>query len=130
MFRTECSVRNSMCGLQLLMTRGQACNYCFVCDCQNNWEPPNEDQSAQTKDQSPTDTTAAEKKELIEVSQQSHSKNESGGRTEVSVDGLLPPGGSNTTQPQDEAMNVESIPNRNSNDSPNLPKMAKVQMSV
>lgn len=68
--------------------------------------------------------------EIIEVSQQSRSKEESEGRTEVAVGGLDPPVGSNTTQPQDEAMNVESICERNSADSTDLPQIAKVQMSI
>lgn len=72
--------------------------------------------------------TVAEKKELIEASQQSQSTKESGGRNEVSVGGLIPPGGSNTTQPQDETMNVESVSKANSAESTHLPNMAKVQM--
>lgn len=101
-----------------------------ICGCQNNWEPQSEDQAAQTKDQSPTDTTVAEKKELTEVSQQSPSKKESGGGSEVSVGGYDPPGGNTTTQPQDDAMNVELNSKRNSADCTHLPKMAKVQMSI
>lgn len=93
--------------------------------CQNNWEPQNEEQAAPTQDQSPTDTT-----ELVEVSQQSPSREESGGRTEVSVSGLGPPDGGNTTQPQDEVMSVESISRRNSADCTHLPTMAKVQISI
>lgn len=100
-----------------------------ICARQNNWEPQNEDQAVQTKDQSPKDTTAAEKKELSEISQQPQSKKEAGGRTGVSVGGRVPPGGSRNTQPQDEAWNVSDISKNRSADSTHLRKITKVQMS-
>lgn len=100
-----------------------------ICARQNNWEPQNEDQAVQTKDQSPKDTTAAEKKELSEVSQQPQSKKEAGERTGVSVGGRVPPGGSRTTQPQDEAWNVSDISKKPSADITHLRKITKVQMS-